>query len=174
MRRAVPAFLALGLQSCIIVAHEDAPEWIVDVDDGPPCAQIEGSRILEHIRVLASDEFEGRGPATPGEDKTVDYLVGQLKAFGLEPGNPDGTYTQAVPLVGMRARTSGSFRVDTGGAEIPLRFGDAELGNWNASAFRNKHPVRNFNGGMDEFMLFSRALTAAEVEKLYAQGRPPG
>jgi len=128
MRRAVPAFLALCLPSCIIVAHEDAPEWIVDVDDGPPCAQIEGSRILEHIRVLASDEFEGRGPATPGEDKTVDYLVGQLKAFGLEPGNPDGTYTQAVPLVGMRARTSGSFRVDTGGAEIPLRFGVDAVG----------------------------------------------
>jgi ferric-dicitrate binding protein FerR (iron transport regulator) len=59
-------------------------------------------------------------------------------------------------------------------SEIPLRFGDAELGNWNAATFRNKHPVRNFNGAMDEFMLFSRALTAAEVEKLYAQGRPPG
>jgi hypothetical protein len=33
--------------------------------------------------------------------------------------------------------------------------------------------VRNFTGGMDEFMLFSRALTGAEVERLYAQGRPP-
>jgi len=57
--------------------------------------------------------------------------------------------------------------------DIPLRIGDAALGNWNASTFKNKHPVRNFNGAMDEFMLFSRALTDAEVERLYAQGRPP-
>ena len=58
--------------------------------------------------------------------------------------------------------------------DSPLRFGDAEVGNWNSSGLRNKHPVRNFNGGMDEFMLFSRALTGADVERLYAQGRPPG
>jgi hypothetical protein len=57
--------------------------------------------------------------------------------------------------------------------DVPLRVGDGELGNWNMATFRNKHPVRNFTGGMDEFMLFSRALTGAEVERLYAQGRPP-
>jgi ferric-dicitrate binding protein FerR (iron transport regulator) len=57
--------------------------------------------------------------------------------------------------------------------DVPLRIGDAEIGNWNVGTFRNKSPVRNFNGGMDEFMLFSRALSGAEVEKLYAQGRPP-
>src|SRR5262245_11721280 len=55
--------------------------------------------------------------------------------------------------------------------ETPLRIGDASLGNWNSSNFKNKHPIRNFNGGMDEFMLFSRALSAAEVERLYYQGR---
>jgi ferric-dicitrate binding protein FerR (iron transport regulator) len=58
-------------------------------------------------------------------------------------------------------------------ADVPLRFGDAELGNWNAARFRNKNPVRNFTGGIDEFLLFSRALSGAEVERLYAQGRPP-
>jgi len=57
---------------------------------------------------------------------------------------------------------------------VPLKLGDAEIGNWSASNYRNKHPVRNFNGSIDEFMLFSRALTKAEVERLYAQGRPPG
>jgi hypothetical protein len=57
--------------------------------------------------------------------------------------------------------------------DVPLRLGDCELGNWNAGGFRNKHPVRNFTGGMDEFLLFSRALTGPEVERLYAQGRPP-
>jgi hypothetical protein len=57
--------------------------------------------------------------------------------------------------------------------DTPLRIGDAAIGNWNVSTFRNKHPIRNFNGAMDEFMLFSRALSGQEVERLYAQGRPP-
>ena len=58
-------------------------------------------RFLQHIKVLASDEYEGRGPGTPGEDKTIAYLTGQLRAMGLKPGNPDGTYIQNVPLAGI-------------------------------------------------------------------------
>ena len=41
------------------------------------------ARLNAHTRVLASDEFEGRGVATPGEQKTVDYLVEQFRALGL-------------------------------------------------------------------------------------------
>ena len=48
--------------------------------------------------MLASDEFEGRGVATPGEQKTVDYVVGQFQALGLEPGGPDGSWVQAAQL----------------------------------------------------------------------------
>jgi hypothetical protein len=57
--------------------------------------------------------------------------------------------------------------------DTPLRIGSAELGNWNSVPYRTTTPVRNFNGGMDEFLLFSRALTAAEIEQMYAKGRPP-
>ncbi len=46
--------------------------------------------ILKHIRVLASDEFDGRAPATAGEQKSLDYIVAQCKALKLAPGNPDG------------------------------------------------------------------------------------
>src|SRR5687767_4391091 len=52
-----------------------------------------------HIKVLASDEYEGRAPATPGGEKTQNYLAEQLKALGVEPGAPDGTYFQQVPIV---------------------------------------------------------------------------
>ena len=51
------------------------------------------------MKVIASDEFEGRAPATPGGQKTVDYLAKQLSALGIEPGAPDGTYFQQVPIV---------------------------------------------------------------------------
>jgi hypothetical protein len=55
---------------------------------------------------------------------------------------------------------------------IPLRIGDAEIGNWNVAAGRASQPIRYFSGCMDEFMLFDRALSAREVEQLYNQGRP--
>lgn len=57
--------------------------------------------------------------------------------------------------------------------DIPLRLGDAQLGNWNIASYRNRSPVRYFTGCMDEFLLFARALGADEVERLYRQGRPP-
>ncbi len=77
--------------------------------------------ILQHIKVLASDEYGGRGPGTPGEDKTIAYLTAQLRAMGLRPGNPDGTYIQNVPLLGFQAtRVTGSF--EAGGKAIALEF----------------------------------------------------
>jgi len=59
--------------------------------------------LLEHTGVLASDEFEGRGPGTPGEAKTIDYLIQQFRRAGLQPGMPDGSWTQDVPIVGVKS-----------------------------------------------------------------------
>ena len=57
--------------------------------------------------------------------------------------------------------------------DIPLRIGDAELGNWNIATHRNNTPVRNLCGSMDEFMMFSRALNDEEIDRYFHQGRPP-
>jgi Zn-dependent M28 family amino/carboxypeptidase len=57
--------------------------------------------VLAHTRTLSSDEFQGRGPGTKGEDLTVAYLVEQFRKIGLKPGNTDGTFIQKVPLVGI-------------------------------------------------------------------------
>ena len=62
---------------------------------------IDAAAVLAHVKTLASDDFEGRAPGTAGEQKTVDYLVGSFKRLGLKPGNPDGSYVQKVPLVGI-------------------------------------------------------------------------
>ena len=59
-------------------------------------------RLSQDVKVLSSDEFEGRGPNTAGETKTVDYLVEQFKAAGMKPGgdlvNGKRSWTQEVPL----------------------------------------------------------------------------
>jgi Zn-dependent M28 family amino/carboxypeptidase len=57
--------------------------------------------VLAHTKTLSSDQYEGRGPGTKGEELTVEYLIGQFKKVGLKPGNPDGTFIQKVPLVGI-------------------------------------------------------------------------
>jgi Zn-dependent M28 family amino/carboxypeptidase len=73
-------------------------------------------RILNHIRVLSSDEFEGRAPGSKGEQLTIKYLEDQFRSAGLEPGNPDGSYLQSVPLVaitpdkGMKLKLTGHGR----------------------------------------------------------------
>ncbi|WP_230772619.1 M28 family peptidase [Sphingomonas sp. Leaf4] len=54
------------------------------------------------VKVLASDAFGGRAPGTPGETKTIDWLIAQFKAAGLQPGGPEGSWTQPVPLVRTR------------------------------------------------------------------------
>ncbi|MFL6675003.1 MAG: M28 family metallopeptidase [Massilia sp.] len=59
-------------------------------------------RLSQHVKTLSSDEFEGRGPNTAGETKTVDYLVAQFKAAGVQPGGDlvggKRLWTQDVPL----------------------------------------------------------------------------
>jgi Zn-dependent M28 family amino/carboxypeptidase len=70
-----------------------------------PCVAAEAPKfdeklILDHIRVLSSDKFEGRLPGTPGETRSVAYIQQQFKAIGLLPGNTDRTYVQKVPMIG--------------------------------------------------------------------------
>ena len=52
----------------------------------------------EHLRILSSDEFEGRAPGTRGEELTIEYTTTQFERFGIEPLN-DGSFLQSVPLV---------------------------------------------------------------------------
>ena len=69
--------------------------------------------LRQWLTVISSDEFEGRAPGTRGEDRTVAYLEGEFRRLGLKPGNPDGTYVQQVPLVGLTSRPALSFQVGT-------------------------------------------------------------
>jgi Zn-dependent M28 family amino/carboxypeptidase len=72
---------------------------------------ITAPNLLKHIKVLASDEFEGRAPGSKGEELSVKYISEQFKALGLKPGNPNGSYTQEVPLAGITTTPNLSFMV---------------------------------------------------------------
>jgi Zn-dependent M28 family amino/carboxypeptidase len=66
---------------------------------GPAEDLITADSFTSHVKTISSDEFGGRAPATPGGEKTQDYIAKQLNALGVEPGAPDGTYFQQVPIV---------------------------------------------------------------------------
>lgn len=64
----------------------------------------------QHVKTLASDEFEGRGPLSKGEKKTVEYLVSEYKKLGLKPAFGD-SYTQAVPLAKITPSNMSSLSI---------------------------------------------------------------
>ena len=99
-----PALLLVGLAAAAACGGEAdrAAEALHEPIPATAIAPgISAETLLEATATLASDEFQGRAPGSEGETKTVEYLTEQFEALGLTPGNPDGTWVQAVPLVGI-------------------------------------------------------------------------
>jgi len=91
----------------------------------PPAApHVDMQRMSEVTRVLASDAFQGRAPGTPGEDKTIPYLVEQFKAAGLEPAGENGGWTQTVPMIHTQLKAPVNVSVTQAGQTLPLKFPD--------------------------------------------------
>ena len=88
-------------------------------------ATITEAELEQHIVTLASDEFGGRGPSSPGGDMTVEYLAAEFTAIGLEPGNGD-SYFQDVPLVDITADPATASVMVTGGDGGPMEIAYAD------------------------------------------------
>ena len=120
MKRLIFSTLALAISTAVMAAAVTPPTF-------------DPHRLSEEDKVLSSDAFEGRGPATPAETKTVDYVVSQMKAAGLQPGgdliNGKRAWTQAVPLLrteiigtpALRLSIDGKSQSLTQGNEIAVR-----------------------------------------------------
>jgi Zn-dependent M28 family amino/carboxypeptidase len=85
---------------------------------------ISADRIREDVRILASDDFEGRGPGEVGEQRTVEYLSRAFAAAGLEPGGADGSWVQKVPLVRLDRLPGAALSLTVGGKAMPLAIGE--------------------------------------------------
>jgi Zn-dependent M28 family amino/carboxypeptidase len=89
-KRLMLSTLALAISTAVMAAAVNAPTF-------------DPHRLSDEVKTLSSDAFEGRGPATPAETKTINYVVAQMKAAGLQPGgdltNGQRAWTQAVPLL---------------------------------------------------------------------------
>ncbi len=86
-------------------------------------AGISAETLLATTETLASDDFEGRAPGSAGEEKTLAFLTEQFSALGLAPGNPNGTWVQEVPLVGITPLPGDGLVVSSGSATRTLEPG---------------------------------------------------
>ncbi|MCH8265416.1 MAG: peptidase M28, partial [Proteobacteria bacterium] len=99
-----------------VVSHVE-PATVVS-----PEAEIEAI-LHEHIAILASDQFEGRAPATPGEEKTITYLRQQFEALGIAPGNGD-SYFQAVAVTELTTVSDAILQIQGSDYNASFSYGD--------------------------------------------------
>ncbi len=83
--------------------------------------------LRRHIDVLASDEFAGREPGTEGERKSIAYIAGQLRAFGLEPAGPSNSWFQPLEVKGRRPGDQSSVWKAQGGKGERIELGRDEI-----------------------------------------------
>ncbi|USI74373.1 M28 family peptidase [Sphingomonas morindae] len=83
-------------------------------------APVTPAELSATVKTLASDAFGGRAPGTPGEAKTIAYLVARLKALGLTPAAPGGGWTQTVPMIHNITGAPRRLVLETGGRTIDL------------------------------------------------------
>jgi Zn-dependent M28 family amino/carboxypeptidase len=94
-----------------------------------PTGQISAQRMSDVDKFISSDAFEGRGPATRAETKTINYIADQMKAIGLKPAgdtvNGQRGWFQNVPLLKSEFAASPQFTLNLGnGQSMPLTQGE--------------------------------------------------
>jgi hypothetical protein len=115
---------------------------------------VSGEKIRAHVKYLASDQLEGRGVGTPGENLATQYIASQLQAEGVQPGGDNGTYFQHVPLVGSTTLPSATLTISGEHGRVPLTFVKDYVG----TAFSQK-PQNDFDA---EAVFVGHGISAPE------------
>ncbi|MGQ9672417.1 MAG: M28 family metallopeptidase [Candidatus Aminicenantales bacterium] len=94
--------MCFGVWSCTRQSEEDLLASAL--------ASITAEDLAADTKILSSDEFEGRAPASKGEEKTVAFLEGEFRKLGLKPGNGQ-SFFQEIPMVVITADPSARLEV---------------------------------------------------------------
>ncbi|MBV7258725.1 M28 family metallopeptidase [Erythrobacter crassostreae] len=117
---------ALALTACdgMVMGGEIASDLdIPEVEAG----ELSEATMIDITRTLSSDEFEGRMPGTPGEEKTVALLTERFEAAGLQPGNGD-SWVQEVPLVEITGKNFAPLTITNGETDLVYDFASEWVG----------------------------------------------
>ncbi|MET0536160.1 MAG: peptidase M28, partial [Steroidobacter sp.] len=105
-----------------------APAEPVNAEAKTAANQIAADYLRDQITTISSDAFEGRAPATPGDAKTRDYLVEQLKQIGFAPGGSDGSYQQTFDVVAVTSAMPKQWSFKKGGKTVAFKWWDQYIG----------------------------------------------
>ncbi len=118
-----PVAFAHGIVRVTLCRCPKFPRWTtVPAAARQAAAGIDPEKIRAHVRFLASDLLEGRGPGKRGGQLAAEYIATQFALAGAKPAGENGTYFQAVPLMAVHTdadKTSFTF-VPASGAPIQL------------------------------------------------------
>lgn len=85
--------------------------------------KIEESVMRAHVKFLADDLLEGRGPGARGGLLAAKYIAAQFEALGLEPA-ADQSYFQLVQMIGSRPDSMNKLTIKTGAGSTDFKSGD--------------------------------------------------
>lgn len=103
-------------------APESAPAAATPAPTHTFADDINADDFAELVKTLSSDAFEGRGPGTPGEEKSVEYIKSQFERIGLKPGI-NGSWFQDVPMTETTADETTDLKLEVNGKPETLKFG---------------------------------------------------
>lgn len=118
-RRRRPAAAALWVCGLLLAHAACTPS------PSPPREAVKSfaaANLLNHIKTLSSDPYEGRAPGSKGEQLSLRYIEDQFRALNLEPGNPDGAFLQKVPLVGITPDPAMKLGFARSGKKLEMKF----------------------------------------------------
>lgn len=101
---------------------------VVSTDSKTAASQITPEYLRDQITRFSADEFEGRGPATPADEKSRAYLVQQLQQIGFEPGGSDQGWQQSFDVVGATAKMPAQWTFKHGGKSVSFKWWDQYIG----------------------------------------------
>jgi Zn-dependent M28 family amino/carboxypeptidase len=117
--------LCAGLMAAIPAATAAEPQLGLPNDVMAAMQGIDAHRIGAHVRFLAGDLLEGRGPGTRGGDIAANYIAAQFALSGLQPAGDGGGYLQKVDFVGVQTLPSTTASLlPAHGAAIGLKLGE--------------------------------------------------
>ena len=123
------ALFALSALAACDVDTADRTETRATAIPDTVFAAIDSTIIRQHVATLSSDEFEGRGTGTRGEELTINYVLEHMQRVGLQGGMPDGSFFQEVPLLGLTPTDIGRLTLTPeDGEAVSLRFIDEFIG----------------------------------------------
>jgi Zn-dependent M28 family amino/carboxypeptidase len=120
MNRRHASLISVFTLALLQVARAQVPTNVAAAE-----ASIDAEKIRAHVRFLADDLLEGRGPGLRGSELAAKYIATQFALAGLKPAGDDGSYFQQVRFFGMTVKRDASSLslVPKGGEPIDLKFG---------------------------------------------------